>query len=172
MAKRKDVPTRQEVSKKIEKNRKDMELKEINLDWIASDVETVRQTLEKLDFGGTAEGFDQVETSIKGAENVTADVFDREDEDLEQIQKDNQEYEGEIQDRRKSSESDLGKISDSSARIETKETINELIQAKEAALKDIDFLAEQIERAKGARDKSDSIQKRIQARVHSEKRSR
>ena len=172
MAKRKDVPTRQEVSKKIEKNRKDMELKEINLDWIASDVETVRQTLEKLDFGGTAEGFDQVETSIKGAENVTADVFDREDEDLEQIQKDNQEYEGEIQDRRKSSESDLGKISDSSARIETKETINELIQAKEAALKDIDFLAEQIERAKGARDKSDSIQKRIQARVHSGKRSR
>ena len=102
MAKHKDVPTRQEVSKKIEKNRKDMELKEINLDWIASDVETVRQTLEKLDFGGTAEGFDQVETSIKGAENVTADAFDREDEDLEQIQKDNQEYEGEIQDRRKS----------------------------------------------------------------------
>ena len=172
MAKRKDVPTRQEVSKKIEKNRKDMGLKEINLDWIASDVETVRQTLEKLDFGGTAEGFDQVETSIKGAENVTADVFDREDEDLEQIQKDNQEYEGEIQDRRKSSESDLGKISDSSARIETKETINELIQAKEVALRDIDFLAEQIERARGAREKSDSIQKRVQARVHSEKRSR
>jgi hypothetical protein len=103
---------------------------------------------------------------------VTEGVFDTEDETLERIQADNQEFEGEIQDRRGTSESDLGKISDASGRIETKETVNELVNAKEAALRDIDFLAEQIDRARGAREKSNAAQEKLRARVHTGKRGR
>ena len=170
MARRKDVPTRNEVTEKIESDKKEMEGKETDLDKIASDVETVRQTLEQLDFGGTAEGSDEVESSIESAEDVTTVVFDREDESLEQIQTHNEEFEGELQDHHGSSESDLGKISDASAKIETKEAINELEKAREAALRDIDFLAEQIGRASDARKESDTVQEKLQARVHTGKR--
>lgn len=166
MAKRKDVPTRHEVTEKIDKSRKNMEGKEVDLDKIASDVETVRQTIEKLELGGTAEGSEQVERSIKSAEDVTTEVFDKEDEELEQIQKDNEEFQDDLQDHRGSSESDLGKISDSSASIETKETINKLIDGKEAVLRDIDFLKEHIDRALEAREKSNIIQERLKSRVY------
>lgn len=167
MTRRKDVPTRHEVSEKTDTTKREMEAKENDLDKIASDVETVRHTLEQLDFRGTAEGSGEVESSIESAEDVTTEVFDREDEGLEQIQQDNKEFEGELEGRRGSSESDLGKIS--GAKIETKETVSELEKAREAALRDIDFLAEQIRRATDARKESDAVQERLQARVHTGK---
>ena len=166
MAKRRDVPTRHEVIERVEGNKEDMEKKEVDLDKIASDVETVRHTLENLDLDGTSEGSEEVEQSIESAENVTEQEFDKEDEELEQIQEDNQEFDGELNDRRGSSESDLGKISDASSGIETTETVKELERAKEAALRDIEYLREQIDRARAAREKSDDIQDKLQARVH------
>ena len=172
MARRKDVPTRHEVTEKIETNKKEMEGMETDLDKIASDVETVRKTIEDLDFGGTAEGSEQVESSIRSAEDMTTEVFDKEDESLEQIQTDNEEFEGKIEDHRGSSESDLGKISDSSAKIETKETINEMVKTKEAVLRDINFLAEQITRASDARKESDVVQEKLRARVNAGKGGR
>jgi hypothetical protein len=170
MAKRRDVPSKGEVTERIEKSNKDMEGKQVDLEKVASDVETVRQTLEKLDFGGTAEGADQLEKSIESAQDVTTEVFEREDESLERIQSESQEFEGEITDHRDTSESDLGKISDSSAKIETKETINELVKAKETVLRDIDFLADQINRACDARKKSDAAQEKLKSRVHTGKK--
>ena len=136
MGRRKDVTTRSEVTEKIESNKGQLEAKEIDLDKIAQDVETVRQTIEGLDFGGTAEGSDEVEGAIEGAKDVTRDVFDREDDSLDKMQDEAQEFEGEIQDHQRSAESDLGKISDASAKIDTKETITELEKAKEATLRD------------------------------------
>jgi hypothetical protein len=172
MAKRRDLPSKHEVTERIEKNKKDMEEKEVDLEKVASDVETVRQTIEKLDFGGTAEGADQLEKSIESAEDVTTEVFEKEDQNLERIQSNSQEFEGEITDHRDTSESDLGKISDSSARIETRETTNELVRAKEAVLRDIDFLADRINRAADARKKSDTIQEKLKSRVHTGQRRR
>ena len=166
MAKRRDVPTRHEVSERVEGNKEDMEKKEVDLDKIASDVDTVRHTLENLYLDGTSEGSEEVEQSIESAENVTEQEFDKEDEELEQIQADNQEFDGELNDRRGSSESDLGKISDASSGIETTETVKELERAKEAALRDIEYLRGQIDRARAAREKSDDIQDKLQARVH------
>ena len=167
MEKKGDLPKRHEIIEKVDLNGKDMGEKEDSLDSVASDVETVRQTLENLDFGGTEDGSDQVKGAIEDAESVTIEVFGREEGQLDQIQNDNQEFEGELQDRRGSSESDLGKLSDSSARTETEETVNELLKAKESVLRDIDFLAEQIDRARVAREKSDAIQENLKARIGS-----
>lgn len=170
MAKRKGVSKRKEFVEIIEKDRKDMESKEGNLDKIASDVETVRDTHGRLgDYVGTSETYVEVERHIKSAEDVTTEVFDKEDYELEQVHDENQEFEEEVKDRRRSSESDLGKISDSSARIETREAVNELSKAKEAILHDIDFLSEQIDRANETRNESNAIQEKLQARVHSRK---
>jgi hypothetical protein len=170
MAKRKDVSSKGEVTERIEKSKKEMEGKEVDLEKIAADVATVRQTLEKLDFGGTAEGADQLEKTIESAENVTTEVFEREDENLERIQSNSKQFEGEIKERRNTSESDLGKISDGSAKIETRETTNELLRAKEAVLRDIDFLADQINRASDARKKSDNVQEKLKSSIYTGKR--
>lgn len=172
MAKRKGFMTRHEMSEKIDRSKKDMGGREINLDKIASDVETVRRTLENLDFGGTIEGSEQVENAIEKAEDVTSDVFAKEDEGLEKAQKDIEGFEGEIRDHHKSSESDLGRISESKNRIETKETVHELEAAREVAVRDIDFLIKQIERAREARERSNSIQEKLLARVQGGNRRR
>lgn len=167
MGKRGDTPRRHELSERIDKSRADMEDKEKSLDVIASDVETVRHTLESLDLNGTDEGAEDIEGAIENTEDATVDVFESEDQELESLQKENQEVENDMDDRKQSSESDLGKISDSSAEIKTQETINELVAAKEAVLRDMDFLQEQFDRAKEAREESDSIQEQHRLRIES-----
>lgn len=164
MARRSDIRRRPEVTEKIETNKKEMDTKETDLDTIASDVETVRQTLENLE-GGTVEGFDETEKQIESAENVTVEVFEKKDDELEEIQSDTQEFEGEIQENRNSSESDLGKLSDASGKIETSETINKLVEAKEAVMRDMEFLAGEIDKAQDAREKSDAVQEKHRARI-------
>lgn len=170
MVKRRDIPTRHDLTEHVNENETAMDEKERNLDQVASDVETVRRTLENLDLGGTSEGSEALEKSIENAEDVTEKEFDREDEELERIQSENKEFEGELQDRRGSSESDVGKISDASSRIETNETVKELERAKEAGLRDIDFLVEQIDRARGARERSNATQESHRSRVRGGKR--
>ena len=162
----KDITTRREISEKIETSKREMEGKEAVLNKVASDLDTVRQTLENLNLGGTAEGTEQVESAIESAKDVTTEVFNKEDQSLEEIHTSNEEFEGKLQEHRGSSESDLGKISDASARIETKEAISELAKAKEAALRDVDFLREQVRMAEDAREKSDAVQEKLQSRVY------
>ena len=165
MARRRDVPTRGEVTERTDKNRDDMREQEEQLETTADDIETIRQTLEDLDFSGTAEGANEVEASIERADDVTVGVFDEHDGNLEEVQSESEEHEGELQERADVSESDLGKISDASARIETDEAVGELVKAKEGALKDVEFLSDQEKRACEAREESERIQKELESRV-------
>ncbi len=169
MKKQRAVSSRSDITENVEQKNTEMDEKEVDLDKIATDVETVRQTLESLDLEGTSECAEELESAFDNTESVTIEEFEKEDENLEQIQDDSREYEGKVDDHRDSSESDLGKISDASVRIETKETTNELIKAKESALRDIEFLAEQIDRAREAREKSDESQKDLYNRIHADK---
>jgi len=164
MARRSDIRRRPEVTEKIETNKKSMDTKENNLGTIASDVETVRQTLENLE-GGTVDGFDETEKSIEAAEDVTIEVFEKKDDELEEVQSDTEEFEGEIKENRNSAESDLGKLSDASGKIDTTETINRLVEAKETVMRDMEFLAAEIDRALDAREKSDAVQEKHRARI-------
>jgi len=172
MKRKKEVRTRNEIVETNEDNRERMEEKEGELDTIASDVEAVRETREKLDFGGTQEGAEELDTSISEAEDVTTEVFENEDENLEEIQAENENFEGELQDGRDSSDSDLGEVVEVSAKVETNETINELLTAKEALIRDIDFLGDQIQRSSDAGERSNDVQETHRGRVHSGKRGR
>lgn len=162
-----DCVSRSDITEHVGRSQQDMREKEGDLEKIATDMETVRETLEALDFGGTSEGCDGVEMSMRGAEDVTESVFDREDEELEKVQADAEDHQGEIQERTDSDNSDLEQISDASSRIETSEAVNELVKAKDAALRDIEFLSEQIRRAQDAREESEQTQQEYQRRVHS-----
>jgi len=170
MARRGDVSTRHEVNEKVDRSKEDLQEKADEADTVVEDIETVRRTLDELDFGGTADGADEVEQSIEEAEDVTVDVFDREDEEVEELQQENEEYEGDLQEHSDTVESDLGKISDASGRIETQETTNELVKAKEASIRDIEFLGEQVERANESRQESERIQQDHQTRAHTGRR--
>ena len=95
-----DSPTRGEVKEKVEKNEEEMTEKVEDLDTTATDTETVRETLENLDFEGTAEGVDSVAEAVMEAEDVTVDIFDEEDEELnEYIDSEVKEHEQELQER-------------------------------------------------------------------------
>ena len=117
----------------------------------------MRQTLEELDFGGTAEGCEGIEQAIDGAEDVSVDEFDSESNELEEIANESEEHEGELHERNDTTTTDLGKISDASGRIHSDTANTELIAAKESALRDIEFLSDQAKRAQEAREETQRI---------------
>jgi hypothetical protein len=161
-----DTPTRHEVTERVEKNNDEMEEKVEDLDTIATDTETVRETLDALDFEGTADAANEVEEAIDQAEQVSIEKFDEEDEVLENVQDETEAHENELQERSDSSQMDLGKISDASGRIETSETVTELIDAKEGVLRDIDFIDEHHRIAEDMRNETESLQQEHRNRVH------
>lgn len=161
----KDVKSRDEITETIDRSGTELEEKTGDLEKLEKDIQTVRDTLANLDFGGTKEGVNSVEERVSGAETRTTEEFEREDEQLEQVQSENAEVEQELQEHSESERTDLDKLSDASSRLETEVPVNELLKAKEAALQDVDFLAEQIKRAKQAREKSEQAQQEYQNTV-------
>jgi len=170
MRKRSNTPTRGEVTEKVEKNNDQMEEKVEELDTIATDTETVRETLENLDFSGTAEGTDAVEAAIENAEDTSVEIFEGEDENLEEIQADAEEYEGELHERSDLSESDFDKASEATDQIAMESTKAELERARSEIRDDIDFLNEQNETAQEIREENEQLQQEHRARVQSERR--
>lgn len=166
MARRGDAPKQSEITEKVEKHENDMHEKTEDVEKTVEDVETVRQTLEELDFGGTAEGGEAVEQSIEGAENVSVGEFDSESSALEELEHESEEHEGELQERNDTTTADLGKISDASGRIHSDAANSELIAAKESALRDIEFLSDQAQRAQEAREETQHIHDEHLGRVN------
>ena len=171
MARRGDVPTRSEVTETIEKHQSEMQEKTEEMEKTAEDVETERETLESLDLGGTAEGADAVEEAIEGAEDLSTQEFEEQGNELEEVDRESEEHEGELNERSDTTSSDLGKVSDASGRIHGDGANNELVKAKESAVRDIEFLHEQAQRAQEAREETERVHQEQQGRVNSGRRS-
>ena len=166
-----DRPTRGQVGDTVEKHGEDLEKKTEELDVIATDTETVRDTLDALEPGsGTMEGVDDVVRSITDAEDVTVEIFQEEDENLEQRQAESQDYQVELEVREEASESDRDRIADAGSRIDTQATVDEIAKAEAAASEDIDFLNEEINKSNEAREQSEALQSQHRDRVHGERR--
>jgi hypothetical protein len=148
-----------------------MDEKGQEMETVAEDKETIDEARDSLEHGGTSEGGDEVDGHIERAEEVTVEVFEGHDQELEGKQQESQEFQSELEDRKQTDESDLGKLSDASGRIETQETVNEVRPAKEAALKDIEILSDQKEQSNQDAERSEQLQKDQQARVYSGRRS-
>ncbi len=166
-----DKPTRGEVTETVDKHGEKLEEKTDDLDVIATDTETVRDTLDALEPGsGTMEGVDEVVRSITDAEDVTVEIFQEEDENLEQRQTESQDYQTDLEGHEEASESDRNKIVDAASQIETKQTVEELEKAEAATSEDIDFLQNEIDKAEEARGESENLQSRHRDRVHGGRR--
>lgn len=165
-AHRGDTKSQGDISETVDRSSSDMDEKLGVLDKTQQDVGTVRQTWANLEFGGTSEGMDSVEESINAAEDVTIEVFDSEDEKLESLQKDSEEYQGELHEHSESDQSDLEEIHDARGRVDTEETLGALEEAIRVAERDGEFLKEQIDRAKAARDESERMQQKYGSQVH------
>lgn len=166
-----EKPTRGEVTETVDKHGEDLEKKTEELDVIATDTETVRETLDALEPGsGTMEGVDEVVQSIDDAEEVTVEIFEEEDENLEQRQAESQDYQTDLEGREDASESDRNKIADAGGRIETQATVDEMANAEAAVSEDIDFLNEEIDKANEAREESEALQSQHRDRVRGGRR--
>jgi hypothetical protein len=142
----------------VDKNAEDMGEKETNLEKVASDIDKIRELVQRLELRGSAEGADRIEQSVEGAGRATEEAFDREDQELEERQEQSETYRGELDGKATATESDLGKLSDASAQIETQEATREFAEAKAAALEDIDALEKLVDRARESREKSEQVQ--------------
>jgi len=161
-------PTRGEITEQVKNDTEKMHEQIEELDTAAADSETVQGTLESLDRdseGGTSDGAAEVQTAIERAQNVATEIFDHEDTELDEIQDQAEQFEAEIQERTEASQSDMERVSDAVAKIERQETAGELENAREAVTNDIDFLEDQTEQAKSAREENEQLQQDQRGRV-------
>ena len=157
--------SRGEIEEQIDKSGREMEERGAELERKSADVETVRDTLQHLETGGTMEGSEAVEVAIGGAEDVAVESFENTDDELETVHAADQEFGGEIEENTETVESNLDRVSESSSKIETEETVNEMVRVKEELLRDEEFLNEQRERAETARNDSEEAQQQFRGRV-------
>ena len=161
-----DLKSRGDIIERSDVIKADISKSESDLEIIAKDVEIIRDTLKKLDFGSTTrEGSDEIDQHIETAEDVTKEEFNKEDDVLENKQDDNVVLEKNLTGRNESSEKNLAKVSDIKTAIKTKESLNEMNKAQNAVIKDIDFLLGQIDKATKERERSDQVQKQLQERI-------
>ena len=166
MVRKSDLPTHNEIEETVteQKEKSDEKLEELGV--LADDTETVAETLEAIE-GSTTEGKEQVESDIEAAEDVTVEIFETEDGNLDDIQDETEDYENELDERHDTSESDLGKISDASGNIETQETVDKLADAKTSTLEEMDFLKDNNEKARDDRNESEQAQAELENRINS-----
>ena len=103
---------------------------------------------------------------MDAAEDVTVEIFEREDGSLEDIQGESEAYEDELRERSDTSQSDVSRISEAGGRIETQEPASELAEAKAHVQEDIDFLDDEMEQENRAREETDRERQRHEGRVH------
>lgn len=168
MRKKRDTSSRREITEKTEANLCEMDTREKSLTETVSDIDTVRKTIENLNFNaGTTEANEQVEQHIKGAEVETVTEFNQENELLDQAHDVSQEIKRDLTDHSDSSESNLNEISDTGKQIDIQRAVDKLEMARKEVLQDLDFLKDQIEQTTRAKEKSDIAQKKLQERVNS-----
>ena len=170
MARKTDISSRRDVGDRIDTTRESMQEKEIDLEELAADVETVRQTLENLDLGGTADGRDAVSDAMESTDDVAVDEFDTEDRDLGEIHGEAEDFERELDEQSGTAETDVGRIEDGMGSLKNEASRKEISNARDAALEDVDFLAGQIERAREARERSEQAQRGLEERVQGNRR--
>ena len=140
------------------------------LNVTTEDMDTVCDTLDGLSGDGSSEGVELATSAIERAQDVTAEAFDSQSEELDVVCSEAEEYQQDLQERSDSTQADLGKVSDAGGRIQTDEAANELGRAEEAFMEDMEFLDEQIERSKTAADDTRQVKEQLQGHVQSRRR--
>ena len=161
-----DLKRRGDIVEKVDILKTDISKSESDMEVFAKDIEVIKSTLKKLDFGSTtSEGSEEINNYIDSAEDITKEGFKKEDDILEKKHDDSISLENDLTSRNEYSEKNIDQVSGAEKSIKTKDTLNELNKAKNAVLKDIDFLLTQIDRARKERERSDNIQQQLQSKI-------
>ena len=163
MSKRKSGVTRREFTEKVNQSESGMKDKESDLKVYTSDLEQEHQTGESLELQGADEDSGEISGSIERAKDITADRFNDHNEQLEGLQKENESLESDFQSRKESSESDVEKLQ--KAKLDSSEAISAMVQAKEAALRGKEFLQEQMDQTRSAREVSEQAQRELENKI-------
>jgi len=145
----------------VDRSGDDLQEKEQDLERVAGDVETVRDT--RLELGGTSDGADAVEAAMEAARDVTESVFETEDADLEGVQEGADALGRELDEHSESDSKDMEKVGSAEGKVTTNETANELAKVHAELRKGIEFLREAADRAAAAKDASEKAHARLQA---------
>jgi methyl-accepting chemotaxis protein len=166
MRNKSDLPSRHEVVETVETHAREEDEKLDELDIIATDDEIVSETIEDVDIPGTSEAKEKVEAYLDEAKEITEEKFEEGDEQLEETVNEAEEHGEDLQERSDGSNVTLGEIVDASGRIETQETVDEMVTAKEGVLEDIEFLDEQIQENEAALSETQQERNDLKNRVN------
>ena len=169
MVSRSDTPTQGEVCERVEAHDRDMGEKIEDIEKSVEDLETVRHTLEQLEFAGTREGADDVERSIDDAEQSSDRDYDRKSDELGEIQGETEKDADEFDDRGERSDSDARSIESGEGQITGLDAKAEFDRAKQRALEDVGFLKEQTQRALESIEESRRVHEGLESRAKSGK---
>ena len=149
-------PTRAEIHERAEQLDDTIECGEKELRITAEDMQKIERLKKELNasLGGTAEGAREMESSVEGAREKTDGLLNEQDGELENATSENDGFRKETEERRDVSEANLGKLSEGGATIERQEAVKEILNAKDAVLRDIDFLQETVKQALDASERS------------------
>ena len=170
MRKKSDLPSRHEIVETVETHGQEMDEQLDELDIIAIDDEIVSETIEDVDLTGSEEAAEKAGGSLEEAKDITEEKFEEEDEQLAETVDEAEEHGQDLQERSDGSNVALGEIVDASGRIETQETVDEMINAKEAVLEDVEFLDEEIQENESALSETEQERSNLRNRVNQLKR--
>ena len=129
------------------------------LDTLSRDVSTIRKTLDSLTRIGTAEGVDSTDRFIHGARDITTRHFDDEDRELDRTQRESSDREHDLDRRSEGGEADRERIKDAGSQVDTRDAQADLTKAEQEAIRDIEFLKQQLTKAEEARERSEEMQR-------------
>ncbi len=135
------------------------------LDTIATDKETIDETLESLQRIGTVEGLGEMEGHVEQAEDATVEAYEGESAELDEIHEESEEFEGEVDERAEATEGDRERIAEARDRVETGDAARELAEAEAAEAQDVEILHEFLNRAQEGREESQNQKAEYDARM-------
>jgi hypothetical protein len=159
--------TRGEITAEVEESDQSMQEQLEEMEKGDADVQTVRETLGSLEFGGTSEGNDAVQSALDDAESVGVVVFDEKDGKLDELQDENEGVQDGLRDQTDADEKDEQGVSDAGGRIAFEQTLKALDDVKRQINDDIEFLKSHIEQAMNSVAESEAKQQEHRDSVHS-----
>ena len=172
MRTRTETRSRGEISGRVDRTAEDMDSRGADLEDRRSEVQSLREAVENMDFGGTSDAIEIMENALDNAEKVVVDTAERQSEELDEVQADNAEHGDELQDRADADRGDAENISDVSSGISIGESVNELTRARDKLLEDFDFLDDALKRAQEAGERSEEHQNKVREFIMSGGRAR
>ncbi len=165
MKRSRELRSRIEVTEGVREMDKEMQEKIEDMDDDAHDVEVIHDLQMNLE-GGTIEGIETVEESVNCAAENAEQLFERDDEELENIESKSDAMIDEIQEDKDRVEEDAERIDQAEVSLLKRENYGELQVAKDRTRDDAEFLDSKMKELTEANELNRSQSKDLRERVN------